>query len=100
MTRFHIESMPGQLHGDIRTSVVTVSGGPTLLPAVALADRKDFLVYNPTTNDTVYLGGPSVTSSTGIPVPAGGSFAVQLGRARMYAVASGTNQSVRVMEIS
>ena len=97
--KFTIQSLPGQLHGTAKTTVVTVSGGPTLLPAARLADRKDFLVYN-SSGVTVYLGGSTVTYDTGIPVPAGGSFALQAGRISIYAVVSGTNQTVRVFEAS
>ena len=92
-------AQPGQLHGEVRVTVVTVSGGPSLLPADPLPQRKDYLVYNEG-SDTVYLGGASVTTVSGIPLISEGTFAAQLGRAELYAVASGTNQTVRVMEIA
>jgi hypothetical protein len=97
--KFTTQSLPGQLHGNVKTQIVTVSGGPTLLPPVPLANRKDFLVYNPG-SETLYVGGSDVTISIGIPIPSGGSFGFQAGRAAVYATVSGANMPVRVMEIS
>jgi len=98
-----IKHLPGQLHGDIRTSAITtVSGGPTLLESSAgpLAGRKDFLLYNGSA-ETVFVGGSDVTIDNGIPVLAGGSWAAQLGRAVPYATVSGSSVSgVKVMEIA
>jgi hypothetical protein len=97
--KFILDQQPGQLHGPARTQLVTVSGGPTLLPGDPLAGRKDFLLYNPGP-DVVFLGGDDVTPSTGIPVSATASFSAQLGRAGIYATVSGTNQPVRIMEVA
>lgn len=94
-----LKNLPGQLHGEIKTTVVTVSGGPTLLPSDPSTDRKDFLLYNGSP-DTVYVGGSDVTSTNGIPVSSDGSFSMQAGRVDVYATVSGSNQDVRVMEVS
>jgi hypothetical protein len=89
----------GQLYGTAKSTAVTVSGGPSLLPGVRLANRKDFLMYNSSTV-TVFLGGSDVTTNNGIPVAAGTSFNMQAGAIQLYAVVSGTNQVVRVLEAS
>lgn len=94
-----LSQLSGQLHGPVKTTVVTVSGGPTLLPADDLKGRKDFLLYNGGA-DTVFIGGSDVTPATGIPVASTGSFSMQAGRAKIYATVSGSNQSVRVMEVA
>lgn len=99
MSKFLLEAQAGQLHGKAVTTLVTVSGGPTLLPSVPLRGRKDFLVYNDDI-DTVFIGGADVTAANGIPVPTGGSFGFQAGRVEIYALVSGTNQDVRVLEVS
>lgn len=99
MSKFIIEGLPGQFHGDIKTTAVTVSGGPTPLPLSPVKGRKDFLVYNGGA-ESIYVGGADVTLDTGIPVPAGGSFGIQVGRSEVYALASGTLQPVRVLEVS
>ena len=99
MGKYLKEALHGQLHGTVSTTVVTVSGGPTLLPADPLQGRKDFLLYN-VGPDSVYVGGSDVTIANGIPVVAEGYLNAELGRATLYAVVSGTNQNVRVMEIA
>jgi len=99
--KYLLQQLPGQLHGTITTTLVTVSGGPTLLPAAPLQGRKDFLVFNDDGNDPVYIGGSDVLWTTGIPVLAGGSFGFQAGRAQVYATTSGAgDMAVRVLEIN
>ena len=94
-----LRHLPGQTHGPVVTTAVTVSGGPTLLPPVALPDRKDFILYNEG-SDIIFIGGELVTVSDGIMVHPAGSFSIQAGRSKIYAVVSGTNQTVRVLESS
>ena len=93
-----LKSLPGQLHGDVRTQVVTISGGPTLLPLVVLQGRKDFLMYNNSTTDTIFIGGSDVSAVIGIPLSPQGSFGFQAGRSEVWATASGSDVCVRVME--
>lgn len=97
--KFLIDALPGQLHGTMKTQEVTISGGPTLVPAIQLQDRKDFLIYNKS-DATVFIGGSNVTPSIGVAVAAGGSFGCQAGRVNVYATVSGTNKNIVVMEIS
>lgn len=95
-----LKALPGQLQGELKTQVVTVSGGPTLLPGDPLKSRKDFLVYNDSTTDTVFIGGSNVTDVIGIPLLPAGTFALQAGRAEVWATVSGSDVSVKVMEVA
>ncbi len=98
-----LKNQAGQLHGEIRTgAIATVSGGPTLLelPEGPLSGRKDFLVYNGT-DQTLFVGGSAVVAASGIPIAVGGSWAAQLGRAKLWATVSGTDASgALIQEIS
>lgn len=99
-SKFLLAQQAGQLHGEIRTQDVTVSGGPTLLPSDDLKSRKDFLLLNGT-GENIWLGGSGVTRHNGMLVLDNGTFRSQLGRAQLYATtASATVSGVRIMEIS
>ena len=91
--------LPGQLHGDIESADVTVSGGPTLLPDAPLRGRKYILIDNGSGGD-IYLGGSDVTIYDGMPLADGSSIALPLGRAALYATNAATASGVRVMEIA
>lgn len=101
MSKFMLESQAGQLHGDILTQDVTLSGtGPTALPASALAKRKHLYLQNKT-GVSVWIGNSSVTQYTGIEVIDGGVWRESLGRATLYAITAGTTVSgIRIMEIA
>lgn len=98
--KFILEQQAGQLHGEIKTQDVTISGTwPTALPLVPLAKRKDFFLQNLTGVD-IWVGGSDVTQFSGIKVTAAGTWGAQLGRSTIYAVTASTTVSgVRVMEI-
>lgn len=100
MSKFLIEAMPGQLHGEVKSQDVTISGTyPTLIPPTPLTDRKDFLVYNGS-GETIYFGGIDVTIHNGMPLSNTGVFSMQLGRSEMYAVCtSATVSGIRVLEV-
>lgn len=100
MSKFLLNQQAGQLHGELKTQVVTVSGGPTLVPPITLQGRKDFLLYNTSVIDTIFVGGSDVTPTIGIPVVPAGTFGFQAGRAAVWATASGSNVDVKIMEIS
>lgn len=100
--KYLIESLPGQMHGDIATTDVTVSGGPTPLPGIPLAGRKDFVLQNGSAVD-IWVGGPNVTKFDGLKVSAGDTFNSQLGRASLWGVTVDTATTVsgiRVLEIA
>ena len=52
-------------------------------------------------NATLYLGDSEVTTSNGMPIPAGGTMALnmRLG-AELYAVSDGTSQDIRIMKVN
>jgi hypothetical protein len=97
--KFALAESHGQLHGEIKTTAVTVSGGPTLLPAVSLAGRKDVTLYN-AGSIVVYLGGADVSVSDGIPLAAGAQYNIPAGRVVIYGVSSGADQVLNVFEVS
>jgi len=99
MDKYTVRELHGQLHGEVKTTVVIVSGGPTLLTPAPLKDRKDMSLHN-SGSVTVYLGGVDVTINDGKPLAPGADFQIEAGRVEMYAVASGIDQLVRVFEVS
>jgi hypothetical protein len=100
MSKFILDAQGGQMHGDIRTQDVTVSGGPTLLPADELKSRKEFSLHNGS-GASIWLGGSDVTQHNGMPLADAASFKSKLGRAQLYATTAGpTVSGVRIMEIA
>lgn len=101
MSKFLIESQPGQLHGEVKSQDITISGTfPTLVPPDPLSSRKDFLVYNGS-GETIYFGGVDVDKHNGVPLADTGVLALQLGRSEMYAVStSATVSGIRVLEVA
>ena len=87
------------LHGDIETNDVTVSGGPTLLPATPLRARKFILVQNNSGAD-IYLGGSDVTIHDGFKVSNSGEFSLDLGRGQLYATNAASASGIRVIELA
>jgi hypothetical protein len=60
--------------------------------------RKWILVYN-NGSDTIYVGGLGVTTSSGVPVPAGGPASFPYGaNIQLYAISATAGQDVRTME--
>jgi hypothetical protein len=85
-------------NGAIRPTAVSVGGTPTLLPTTALANRERLIVYN-NGSATVYLGGSTVTTSTGLPVLPGAAWTLDCGPDQaVYAIAQAGTQNVRVLE--
>lgn len=89
------------LRGSFKTTAVTVTGTATALPSSALANRRAVVIYNNGAVD-IFIGGSDVTTSTGIPVPAGGtSPSFDAGSSMtLYAISGGTSVNTRVLEIS
>jgi hypothetical protein len=96
-----LKHLPGQLHGEVHTEDVTISGTyPTLLPPTPLRGRKDFILYNGS-GEVIYIGGDDVDSFNGLPLADEGVLAVQAGRAGLYAVStSATVSGIRVLEVA
>jgi hypothetical protein len=95
----YLYHLPGQVHGDIESTDVTVSGGPTLLPEAPLTGRKLILIENGSGND-IYLGGSDVTIHDGVPLANGESLSLPVGRAALYATNAVTASGVRILEIA
>jgi hypothetical protein len=95
-----LQHQAGQLHGEIKTQDVTVSGGPSLLPDPPLQGRKFVHITNKT-GGTIWLGGSGVAWWAGTEVADDGTFSLNLGRSQLYATTtSATVSGVRVMEIA
>jgi hypothetical protein len=52
-------------------------------------------------NDTLYLGDSELTTSNGMPIPAGGTMAInmRLGSV-LYAISDGISQDIRIMKVN
>lgn len=64
----------------VSSSAVTVTNSATALNAASDSDSRagfSVLVYN-NGSSTVYIGGPSVTSTTGVPLTASNSISVDV----------------------
>ena len=76
----------------VGTSATAIGSNP--------AGRKWILVYN-NGSDTIYVGGSGVTTSSGVPVPAGGPASFPYGaNIQLYAISATAGQDVRTMEAS
>lgn len=90
------------LEGIIKTSPIQLGSSITPMPAIALANRRSWQVYNNGTG-TIYIGGSTVSSANGIPVPSGAYSDIIDAGANMviYAISAiGQNNDCRVLEIS
>lgn len=58
------------LRGIPLSTAITVTTTATLLPAAALTLRRSVIIYNNDASATLYIGGSTVTSTNGLPVPA------------------------------
>ena len=76
----------------VGTSAVAIGSNP--------AGRKWIVVYN-NGSAAIYVGGSGVTTSSGVPVPAGGSASFPVGPGiSLYAISTAASQDVRTMEAS
>lgn len=89
------------LHGTINQKVVTVSGTPPTALHVggSIQQERKFLYVQNNGNASVYVGGSNVTASNGFEIKTGSTEKFPLGRAEMYAIASGI-VNVRIVEFS
>ena len=98
VTHFSINA----LQGTIKTTQTTVTHTLTPLPSYGqLINRRALQVYN-NSSTTIYVGGSDVTTSNGIPVPAG-SFSPILDAGYnviLYGVTVSGSADARIMEIS
>jgi len=110
VTNFPIPKIPtpvthisiNALNGFVNTTATTVTTSLTPLPAYGvLANRRAITIYN-NGSSTLYIGGSDVTTTNGLPVPAGSySPALDAGvRTIVYGVVASGSVDVRVMELS
>ncbi|MEK9207070.1 MAG: hypothetical protein AAB922_01210, partial [Patescibacteria group bacterium] len=109
VSNFPIQKIPqpvthvsiNSLIGYVKSRAVTVTTTPTPLPEEVLAYRRSMVAYN-NSSQTVYVGGSDVSTTNGIPVPAGTySPAFDCGpRMIVYGVVASTTANVRTMELS
>lgn len=58
------------LRGEVKTRAITVTTALTPLPDEVLSHRRSLTIYN-NGSVTVYIGGSTMTTSDGLPIPAG-----------------------------
>src|SRR3990167_10605301 len=88
------------LRGVVLSTTVGVGTTATAIPGTALTDRKSCILYNMGTV-SVWLGGSSVTTTTGLPVgTADYSPSLDLGTTILYGIASTVGGTVNILEIS
>lgn len=81
------------------SSSVTVGTSATSL-GVAQRAASRVVVASPTGGVTVFVGGPGVTTATGIPVAAGSSLALGSGPGeQLFAVVAAATQAVPVLAL-
>jgi hypothetical protein len=88
--------------GTVLATAITVTTSLTPLPGTALADRRSMTLYNNSAATTIFVGGANVTSSSGIPVPAG-TYGPSLDAGPLnivYAVTSSGSADTRVLEMN
>jgi hypothetical protein len=87
--------------GTVLATAVSVTASATPLPVTALADRRSMTIFN-NSSVTVYVGGSSVTTANGMPVPAGAyGPSIDAGpRNIVYAIVATGTADVRVLEMN
>jgi hypothetical protein len=83
--------------GNPVTTSVTCTTSATAAPASPLANRVTGTFVN-NSNVTIYLGGSSVTTATGIPLLPGASFTDDIGHATYYCIVASGTADLRVLE--
>lgn len=106
--------MPQQVtlasQGTAKYAAVTVGTGAVLLTAgtnptggkqdmSSVGDRKNITIFNNGTA-TIYIGSDSsVTTATGLPIPAGSQYSADYGsKVTVYGISGSAGQDVRVLE--
>lgn len=84
----------------IASSAPSVTTTAAALVASALSGRRRMLIQN-LGNQAIFVGGASVTSSSGIRIPAGANVELELGAAvSLYGVTSAGTADVRILEMA
>jgi hypothetical protein len=86
------------ISGRLTPSTTTVNTTATIIPSTAASGRRSIEVYNNGSN-TVFLGNSSVTTSTGMPLVAGGNKAYDLDDSVvLYGITASGSSDVRSLE--
>lgn len=80
------------------SSTVTLTNADTAykLPSSEMSGRRQLVIYNASDAD-IYIGDSTVTTSTGILIPAGGTLCIDAS-ANLYAVCGSSGKTIRVLE--
>lgn len=80
---------------------ITVTDAATKIPTTNLDNRKAITIFNNSSSETVYIGGSSVTTSTGYPLLPYQGLPFDLGSGgQLYGICNtGKTASVRYLEI-
>jgi len=79
------------------SQAISCATSATALPTSPLANRVSLCVYNNGAS-TMYLGHSAVTTSTGLPLPAGGAFCDDLGSQPLYCIVASGTVEARIVE--
>ena len=85
----------------IRATAVTVGTAPTPMPGVPLSSRRALIIFN-NGEVTIYIGGSTVNTGSGLPIPSGAySPPIAAGPSMdVYAIAGSGGVNTRVLEVS
>jgi hypothetical protein len=84
----------------IATSAASVGTTAAALVASALSNRRRLLIQNLGAN-AIFLGGASVTTSTGIRIPAGANVELEIGAGvNLHALCASGSADVRILEMA
>lgn len=86
--------------GSVRALAVTVGTSAVALPSSALSNRKIWIVVN-LSNQVLYLGDSSVTTTTGFPIQPGAGWQLALGpEVTIYGICASGSNDIRILEVS
>ena len=98
-TAIPVTQTPAGFAGTVKDSQVAMSTTAAAIPTTPLASRKTLQIQNNTAG-VLYLGGASVTTTTGFQIQAGDSESIDLGSAVIYGVLASGSGNINILEIS
>lgn len=99
VTQFDLNPLRGAY---ISSAQTVTTGTAQALPTTNATNRRSFILYNNDGTNTLWIGGAGVTSSTGIPVPAG-TFSAALdggNRMQLYGISGSGSLDIRILEMT
>lgn len=90
--------MGNRISSELVGSTTTISTTAAVIPTTAQTNRRTMLVYN-NGSETVYLGGSTVTATTGYPLEPGQEkgFDIDAGLS-LYGITSANSSDIRTLE--